>query len=177
MERRPIAIDSFVAKPFQLFAKEWLLLTAGRNEPGQFNTMTIAWGGLGVLWSKPVAYVVVRPQRHTFGFLARGYDFTLCALGAEHREALTVCGTRSGRDGDKIQAARLTPVVATRARAPVFAEAKLVIECRQLYFQDLDPKNFLSQDIHAQYPQRDYHRMFVGEVLAVEGTAEYAGGE
>jgi flavin reductase (DIM6/NTAB) family NADH-FMN oxidoreductase RutF len=47
------------------------LLTA-INEKGEINTMTVSWGGAGILWGKQVAFVFVRPQRHTFSFTEGG---------------------------------------------------------------------------------------------------------
>ena len=75
-----------------LIGKEWMLVTAGT--PENFNTMTASWGGIGWLWNKPVAFVFVRPERHTFGFVEREERFTLSFLGEEHRDILNFCGTK-----------------------------------------------------------------------------------
>lgn len=91
----------------QLIGHDWMLVTAGT--PEHFNMMTASWGGLGFMWKKPVAFVVIRPQRHTFGFIEAGEEFTLSFFSHEYHKALTVCGTTSGRDTDKVAASGLTP--------------------------------------------------------------------
>ena len=99
----------------------------------------------------------------------------MCGFGSGHRETLEYCGSHSGRDGDKIAHCGLTPVASSRVQAPGFDEAELIVECRQIYWQDFDPKLFLGDFIEANYPNKDYHRMYLGEVLAVAGTARYQG--
>ena len=106
-------------------------------------------------------------------FMERFVSFTLCAFDPEHAGALELLGTRSGRDGDKIAQAGLTPVAAQRIAAPGFAEAVLTIECRKLYWDDLDPSKFLDPTIEAHYPQKDYHRIYFGEILRVAGSRDY----
>jgi flavin reductase (DIM6/NTAB) family NADH-FMN oxidoreductase RutF len=99
------------------------------------------------------------------------YDtFTLSAFPEKHRQAIQILGSRSGRDGDKIAAAGLTPIAATRVAAPGFAEAELTLECRKMYWDDLDPRQFLDATIAKNYPQKDYHRVYFGEIVAVTQT-------
>ena len=91
----------------QLIGHDWMLVTAGT--PEHFNMMTASWGGLGFMWKRPVAFVVIRPQRYTFGFIEKGEEFTLSFFSHEYHKALSVCGTTSGRDTDKVAASGLTP--------------------------------------------------------------------
>ena len=135
--------------------------------------MTAGWGAFGRMWNRPMALVVVRPTRHTRGFTDRFDSFTLCAFPAQFRSALDYCGSHSGRDGDKAKAAGITPVGARAVRAPAFAEAELVVECRTTYFDDLEPGHFLAGWIEANYPKKDYHRVYFGEIVAVSGTPKY----
>lgn len=151
----------------------WLLLTAGRMAPGGFNAMTVSWGAAGVMWDKPVMLVVVRPSRHTYGFMEQGDSFTVCAFPPEYHGALGLLGTKSGRDGDKIREAGLTPVPAAKIEAPAYAEAALVVECRKIYRDDLHPAHFLADYIEPCYGGGDYHRLYIGEIVAAQGTPEY----
>lgn len=151
---------------------DWFLLAAGDFASGQFNAMTIAWGSIGNMWGKPFAQVVVRPTRYTFGFMEKFDTFTITAFPAEYRAALSLMGSKSGRDGDKISEAGLTPVAAQVVAAPAFAEAELVIECRKVYYDDFEPAHFLADYIAPHYNQ-DYHRAYFGEIRAVRGTAAY----
>jgi flavin reductase (DIM6/NTAB) family NADH-FMN oxidoreductase RutF len=149
---------------FDTVGKQWLLVTAGK--PGAFNTMTASWGCLGVLWRKPVAFCFVRPTRHTFSFINKVDYYTLSVLPEEHRKILDICGSRSGRDTDKIAATGLKPVDID-GKAVSFEQARLVFLCKKLYAQDFDPKLFLDPKIEDLYPEKDYHRIFIGEVERV----------
>lgn len=154
----PKALDKNV---FALLDSQWMLITAGDAE--QFNTMTASWGGLGVLFHKNVATIYVRPQRYTFDFLERYPDFSLSFFTMEHRPALQLLGSKSGRDGDKIAESGLTPLSPDQS-APYFEEAELVFRCRKLYCQDLDPAHFLDPSLHSFFENHDYHRMYIGEI-------------
>ena len=147
--------------PFRLIGKDWMLITAGNKDKA--NTMTASWGGLGVLWNKPVAFAFVRPTRYTYEFLEREDTFTLSFFPNEStRQALTLCGRVSGRDTDKIADAGLT--LRTDAEAPFFDEASLVLVCRKVAVQDIDPNGFLDDSIHGHYAD-DYHRVYIGEII------------
>jgi flavin reductase (DIM6/NTAB) family NADH-FMN oxidoreductase RutF len=171
--RQPVEPAALLVKIHDLFANQWLLLTAGDFAAGQFNTMTIAWGSIGTMWNKPFVQVVVRPQRHTRKFMDEFDTFTLCAFRPAHRSALQMLGTKSGRDGNKIAESGLTPVAAAVVAAPVFAEADLAIECRKIYWQDMNPAGFVNAGIAANYPAQDYHRIYFGEIAAIRATSAY----
>ena len=147
---------------FKLIGSDWMLVTAGNLE--SWNTMTASWGGFGHIWNKNVCWCVVRPQRHTYGFMEKAHFFTLCFFDEKYRKVLNYCGTKSGRDVDKAAETGITPV-ATEGGAVYFAEARLIVECRKIYFQDLSPNNFLEASIQKHYPDRDYHRLYMGEVV------------
>jgi flavin reductase (DIM6/NTAB) family NADH-FMN oxidoreductase RutF len=147
---------------FKLIADDWMLITAGDRT--SFNTMTANWGTLGELWKKKVCFCFVRPTRYTYEFMEREANFTLSFFEDKYRPALDLCGTLSGRDLDKVAKAGLTPAT-TESGSIYFDEARLVMECRKLYTDDLDPARFLDPDIQKLYPKKDYHRMYVGEII------------
>jgi flavin reductase (DIM6/NTAB) family NADH-FMN oxidoreductase RutF len=171
--RSDITFEDYRVKADHIWLKQWLLLTAGDFESKKFNTMTVGWGSFGVMWNKPFAQVVVRPTRHTYEFMEAFDTFTLTAFPEEQRPALQLLGTRSGRDGDKIAEAGLTPEASSIIAAPGFAEADLVIECRKIYWDDMKPEQFLAPEIEKAYPGKDYHRIYYGEILAIRGTEAY----
>jgi flavin reductase (DIM6/NTAB) family NADH-FMN oxidoreductase RutF len=175
VERLPIPIEKWTSRTYGLWDKQWLLLTCGDFASADFNCMTVSWGSLGVMWNKPLAQVVVRPVRYTYQFMEKFPTFTLCAFPRTYRKALNLLGTLSGRDGDKMAASGLTPQAAITVAAPVYAEAELAIECRKMYWQDLDPSHFIDPDIDKNYPQKDYHRVYFGEIVAVNGVEKYLG--
>ena len=140
----PKSLDQNV---FSMIGDQWMLLTAGTRE--KCNTMTASWGGLGVLWGKPVATVYIRPQRYTLEFVEREEWFTLAFFGEEYRKALALCGSKSGRDIDKVKECGFT--VETADGAPYFAQADLVLVCKKAYWQDMDPAHFLDGEIDGKW--------------------------
>lgn len=146
------------AHPVKLIADDWALLSAGT--PDHWNTMTVSWGGVGEMWGRDAAFVFVRPQRYTYQLMQEQEYFTL-AFGLP-KETLALCGKVSGRDGNKIAQAGLT--VQTEGDAVFPAEAELVLVCRKMHAQDLDPAGFAQSRI-ADYYDGDYHRMYIGEIV------------
>ena len=92
---------------FETIGKEWMLVTAGTKE--KFNTMTASWGGIGWLWNKPVAFVFIRPERYTYEFVEENDHLTLSFLGEENKKIHAVCGSKSGRNIDKVKETGLKP--------------------------------------------------------------------
>lgn len=159
---KDIRPDSIADNVFKLLASDWMLVTAGNLK--SCNTMTASWGGFGVLWNKNICWCVIRPQRYTYEFMEKADRFTLSFFAEKYREALKICGTKSGRDIDKIAKTGLTSAE-TESTAVYFKEARMVIECRKIYFQDIDPTHFLESWIHNEYPKKDYHRLYMGEIV------------
>lgn len=146
---------------FSMIGDQWMLVTAGSKE--NCNTMTASWGGLGVLWNKPVATAYIRPQRYTKQFLDENEYFTLSFFGEEYRKALSLCGSKSGRDTDKVKECGFT-VMESRDGAPYFGEAELVLVCRKHFVQQMDPANIPEDICSSVYPTRDYHYIYIGEI-------------
>ena len=146
---------------FSLIGDQWMLVTAGTEE--RCNTMTASWGGLGVLWGAPAATCYIRPQRYTKEFLDREEYFTLTFFDEKYRRALSLCGSKSGRDVDKIKECGST-VRTAACGAPYFEQARLVLVCRKRFVQEMDPGR-IPQDVKEKwYPQQDYHTMYIGEI-------------
>ena len=173
MARKPIPFDAFLIRAHELWSQRGLALAAGDFAAGHFNAMTVGWGSFGVMWGWPFVQVVVRPTRYTFEFMEKYDTFTICAFPERYRDALQLLGTKSGRHGNKIAEAGLTPIAATAVAAPAFAEADLVVECRKIYWDDFDPSHFVDATIESHYPRKDYHRVYFGEIVAIVGEAAY----
>ncbi len=162
---REITTGELQGNLFEKIDKEWFLLAAG--DKTYTNMMTCSWGTVGELWNKRVAIAYVRKTRHTFTLMEKGEYFTLNFFGKDHREALGLCGRRSGRDTDKVAATGLTPVYAEED-VPYFAEAETVLVCRKLYADKIHPECFVDPTLDGQiYPAKDYHSFYVGEILHV----------
>jgi len=156
-------VKSLSENIFKLLDNDWMLITAGTLE--SFNTMTASWGGFGILWNKPTATCVIRPQRHTFGFMEKSDYFTLTFFTEEYRNALQICGKKSGRDTDKIKESGLTPL-ATNHETIAFEQSKLIMVCRKLYVDDLKPEKFIDTTIPGKiYPNKDFHRFYIAEIV------------
>ena len=150
--------------PFQLIGGDWLLVTSERE--GKVNTMTASWGGLGVMWGKDVAYVVLRPQRYTKELLDATGLLSLSVLPEGNKDLYGYLGKASGRQEDKIAKAGLT--VAHDGAVPYFEEARLIVLCKPLFAQKYDPACFLEPSLDEKwYPDKDYHTLYVCEIQKV----------
>nr|WP_320026246.1 flavin reductase [uncultured Acetobacterium sp.] len=162
---KTIKADNFDVSPFRLIGKEWMLITAEKD--GKINSMTASWGGMGVLWNKNVAYIVIRKSRFTKEFVDGSDHFSLTFFDhKEHQKILNYMGTVSGRDEDKIKASGLT--VAHQEGIPYFKEAETVMLCRKLCRQPIDPGNFIDGSIdELWYADKDYHDLYIGEIIEI----------
>ena len=147
--------------PFAAIGDQWMLVTAGTKE--KCNTMTASWGGLGVLWGAPAATCYIRPQRYTREFLEASDCFTLSFFGEEYRKALSLCGSKSGRDVDKVKECGFTPAFAA-CGAPYFEEADLVLVCRKRMVVPMEEAR-IPADVRERCYDGDYHDMYWGEIV------------
>lgn len=159
---KEINIKELKESSVSLFDDRWALITAGNEE--SYNTMTASWGALGELWNKDVCFCFIRPQRYTFEFTEREEYFTLSFFSEEYRKALAFCGRNSGRDVDKVKETGLTPFATGNSVS--FKEAEIILVCKKLAFQDINPEGFIEPAIDGScYPDKDYHRMYIGEIV------------
>lgn len=157
---KEITIQEYQRNIFQKIGKDWMLVSA---EAGNIcNAMTASWGGMGILWNKPVAFIFIRPQRYTNGLLTQASHFALSFYPENMRDMLAYMGKASGQNEDKISKAGLHIV---KDHAPYFAEANEVLICRKLFAQELDPECILDAAVDKQnYPLKDYHILYIGEI-------------
>lgn len=154
---------------FKLIGKDWMLVTAGNKEA--FNPMTASWGGLTYVWERPSTIMYIRDTRHTYQFLQKEESFTLSFFTRDYRRALQICGTRSGRDTDKVKEAGLTPLE-TPSGLMSFAEARMIIECKKMLVQELDYAN-LTEPYKAKIMEESYnnepskHQLFISEITNI----------
>ena len=151
--------DNFV----KMISNDWALLTAGTKD--YFNTMTVSWGGIGELWNKDVCFVFVRPQRYTYEFMENNDYFSLSFFGGEFKKELGICGSKSGRDIDKIAETGLTLVDLETAVG--FEQAEVNVVLKKLAYQDMKPDGFIDGSIMKNYSDNDFHRVYVGEIVKV----------
>lgn len=161
-------MDSLNISAFETFDKQWALVTAGTED--SFNTMTVSWGGVGTLWSKPAATVYIRPSRYTYEFLEKNALFTVSFFSEQFKKDLGILGTKSGRDCDKLSLTHLHPAFVDGT--VTFREAYATLICKKMYFADMDPDR-IPDDVKARYYDGDaLHRMYIGEVLRIVSHEE-----
>lgn len=157
-----IEVKSLNDNFFSRLDDDWMLITAGSHN--DFNTMTASWGGFGILWNKPIAFVVIRPQRYTYEFINRSEFFTLSFFPPSFKKALQYCGSYSGRDTDKPKETGLSPI-SVKDHSIAFHEASLIMACRRLYADHLKSEKFLDPEIiKKNYPGADFHQFTIGEI-------------
>lgn len=153
--------DRLSLSPFREIGKDWMLITVSDGTVA--NPMTASWGGVGILWHKPVCTCYIRHSRFTYELIEKADTFSLTFFPPEHKEWLTYCGSHSGRDGNKAEALGMTPV--HTEHGVIWKECARGIVCRNMFAQDLDP-DLIPDDVKADcYPGGDFHRMYIGEVM------------
>ncbi|HAS72555.1 MAG TPA: flavin reductase [Clostridiales bacterium UBA8960] len=142
---------------------------------GKVNAMTIGWGTLGYMWNRPIMMVPVRFSRYTHTLIHEAQSFTVSVpIAKDLKKALTLCGTKSGRELDKIDASGLT-LAAPQSEAietPVIAECELHIECKIVFKQAMDLSLLSDQIASSHYGDGDEHVLYYGEILAAYYTGE-----
>lgn len=164
---KKISVSELKDNMFDAIGKEWMLVTAGT--PEKFNMMTASWGGTGILWGKPVAFIFIRPERYTYEFIEKGDTLTLPFLGEAHRDIHKICGSQSGRDIDKVAASGLKPYVTENGNI-AYEQARLILECKKLYADFIDADNFVDKLLISRWygeGHGGFHKMYILEIQNV----------
>jgi len=165
MAKVRVRYTDYFAQTIQRMREDGLLLVT-QGADGKPNIMTIGWGTMGAIWSRPIFIVLVRPSRYTYSRLEAMSDFTVNVPPTELAAAASHCGTVSGRDHEKFREMHLTAVPSREVRAPIIQECILHYECRTLHRNDVIP-DALAQAIRDEaYPEGNFHRVYFGEIVA-----------
>ena len=143
---------------------------------GKVNTMTIGWGTLGIEWNRPIFILYVRESRHTMQMLEENGEFTInVPVGEVDKSILSICGTKSGRDMNKIQELDLHLEEPMSISVPGIKELPLTLECKVVYKQKQDLSAIPEKILNRFYPveddtlhpcsDRDYHIAYYGEIV------------
>ncbi|MRR16260.1 MAG: flavin reductase family protein [Deltaproteobacteria bacterium] len=130
------------------------------------NTMTIGWATFGFIWQKPIMMVAVRDSRYTFEIIEKAADFTVSIPALDMRRETDFCGTQSGRNVDKFQACKLETADGQCVASPIIKVVGIHLECKIVFKQAMDPVHLDRHYDQVLYPQKDYHTLYFGEVLA-----------
>jgi hypothetical protein len=154
--------SDFEGSSIKKISKEWIALTAGTKD--NYNAMTASWGSIGYLWEKNIAMVFVRPTRYTYDFMEKSDYFTLTFFDKSLKSKIhKIFGNKSGRNINKAKEANVTPIYFDK-NIISFEEAKEIVVCKKIYFEDFKPNNFLDKNIDDFYPIKDYHRIYIGQI-------------
>ena len=169
MNKKPIDPFDYAGDILHALEKGVLLTTQAN---GKVNTMTIAWGTLGIQWSRPIFIAFVRTSRLTHDLLEANGEFTVnVPVSGSDLSLIAKCGTISGRDVDKIAANNLTLVDGELVSVPALKEYPITLECKVVYkqHQNLDA-------LKPEYNERFYpvgkgpgfeaHTAYYGEIVA-----------
>ena len=171
--KQNISWDKHVGHLKQALSSDGAFLVA-LDKQSKANPMTIGWGQIGIVWSRPVFTVLVRRSRYTHGCLLHSEDFTVnVPEKGKLKEALLFCGTKSGRDVDKAKTLGLTLAPGRNVSTPVIDACSLHYECRILARKQLEASDLFSPDVLSMYYESDDHHMIVmGEIVAAYADEE-----
>ena len=142
-----------------------ILMTTKVGE--KVNTMTIGWGTIGIQWGKPVFIAFVRDSRHTMEMLNEVGEFTVnVPMGDIDKKILGYCGTKSGRDTDKIADMAMILEEPEVISVPGIRELPLTLECKVIYRQRQENDKIPADLFGRYYPAGDFHTAFYGEIVS-----------
>jgi flavin reductase (DIM6/NTAB) family NADH-FMN oxidoreductase RutF len=169
MERKEISHTEHFPAVIDAMASRGLLLAA-YDSSGKANAMALGWATFGGIWSMPMCIAMVRPSRYTYQCIEHSGCFTVNVAGADLAKACLLCGTKSGRDGDKLAEAGLTVEKALTVEAPVIAECPIVYECKVVHHNDILPPELADEVQRQWYADGDYHRVYFGKILTTQAA-------
>lgn len=152
-----------ISNPFEIFDKQWALVTAGSFS--HHNSMTISWGAMGTIWNKRVVTIYIKPARYTHKFIEENEYFVLSFFKEEYRNALSIMGSISGRNADKDKEAKLTPM--EHNGVTIYKEADMTLICKKIYQNDLDKNAIPKEQVDRYYKVEEVHTMYIGEVVEI----------
>jgi flavin reductase (DIM6/NTAB) family NADH-FMN oxidoreductase RutF len=131
-----------------------VLISCGNN-PDNYNLLTISWVGT-ICTNPPMCYISVRPERHSYNIIKETGEFVINLTNEDMAYATDWCGVKSGKDFNKFEEMKLTPVKGKTVNAPIVKESPLCIECR---VKEIIPLGS--------------HDMFIAEVINVQADTKY----
>ncbi len=171
MEKTDIQYTDYFEYVMNRMRSNGLLLACWKDET-QANAMTIGWGMIGVIWSRPLWQVLVRPSRYTYQLLERQPFFSVNVLTEEHNQALQICGTKSGRDTDKLTLAKLSIERGQGCGVPVIKESVIHYECQIVHRNDFIPEKMVPDIREGNYPSGDFHRVYWGQIISCKADRQ-----
>ena len=119
------------------------------DKAGKPNVITLAWAGI-VCSEPPMLSVSIRLGRYSYGLIKEQKEFTVNIPTTAIMKETDICGTVSGRSGDKFKLAGLHTEPAKEVKAPLIKECPVALECKVRDSKMLGT-----------------HEMFIAEIVAV----------
>lgn len=172
---KQIDVTEYLPKILQELKKGILVNTKNGDKT---NTMTIAWGQIGIEWGKMFFTTYIRHGRFTHQQIEASKEFTVSVpleRTPEVAKAIGYIGSRSGREIDKLSDMNLTLSEGKEVKSPAIKELPLTLECKVIYSQEQNIDNIPQEIKDSCYPQdvpsdnpmanRDYHTVYYGEIV------------
>ncbi len=121
----------------------------------QSNLITIAWAG-NICTNPAMTYLSIRPSRLSHEIIKRTGEFVINLTTRKLVFAADYCGVKSGREVNKFEKLKLTPVKASKVSAPLVGESPVNIECGVTEIKPLGS-----------------HDMFLAKVLCIHADKKY----
>jgi len=132
----------------------------------KINTMIIGWGGITIVWGRPIFIVLVRDSRATYNLIESSNEFTISIpINQSMKKEIALCGTKSMRDIDKFKECNFTPVKGRKIDTPIISEAELHYECKVIYKQTLNQDVVLPIVKSRYYNNTANHTVYYGEIV------------
>lgn len=167
-----VDVEEFARAALPALRSPGLLLVSACEEE-RLNVMTIGWGLIGTLWGLPTFVAFVRPSRYTHQILEQAKDFTVNLPSKGMEDAVSTCGTLSGREFDKFREAGLKPAPSRRVRSPIIEQCVAHLECSIIYRTSIDERRVPASIRSFAYPRGDYHDIYFGEILEAYADEDY----
>lgn len=155
----------FSQKTLEQLSGKGVFLTVKKGD--KVNTMTIGWGSLSQYWGQEVFIAPIRHSRYTFELLKDNDEFTVSIpLNGQFDDALKICGSKSGRDGNKIELASLNLKASKEIATPVIDGCDIYYECKILSYTDLKKEALDKETQEKWYANNDMHRLYFAKIVA-----------
>ena len=162
-----VSPEEFNENIFKLVGKDFTVITAGEKP----NSMVASWGGIGIMFNKPVTWNFLRANRYTLEKMRETGTFTMCWFPDQYKGDIMQFGTKSGRNTDKMAQTKLTPM-ATPDGYPAYAEAKIIIECKLIAASTVSKDEFYTEEAKTFLQEgyddaKDWHKLVYGEITKI----------
>ena len=164
---KAVSAEEFDENIFKLVGKDFTVITAGENP----NSMVASWGGVGIMFNKPVTWNFLRANRYTLEKMRETGTFTMCYFPDQYKGDIMQFGTKSGRNTDKMAQTKLTPMP-TPDGYPAYAEAKIIIECKLIAASTVSKDEFYTEEAKTFLQEgfddaKDWHKLVYGEITNI----------